>query len=197
LLSLVVLVVGPSLIFTDIIVTNLLNIKWQPLIGMLPPFFLCTILWMTMSLADQLLIVTSKLKRYLTIGFFKAVTGLTAILIGSLWGAKAIAYSFLIYHVVLFVPFCYSIFYAIHTERGMANVMLRNTCVIVASAVIAVIIPFVLLKTGVVSELYALIIFALNYLLLHKFVWSTLKYYSDFSVFVKGLIAKKVSVVQS
>ena len=195
LVTLVTLIVGPALICTELIVNKFLSAKWQPLIGMLPPFLICTIIWMTMSLADQLLIVTSKLNRYLLLGLLKAVTGSLAIIISSFWGAKAIAYGFLLYHVVLFVPFCYSIFSGIDIGNIRAKAMFRDTCIIVVSSIITVLTPCVLFYWHFISIALALIIFMLNYIILHILIWPCIKEYQPFKVFFKNLIVLKVSHV--
>jgi hypothetical protein len=139
-------------------------------------------------LADQLLIVTNKLKRYLWLGLLKATTGSLTIIIASFWGAKAIAYGFLLYHVVLFVPFCYSIFSGIDVGNERAKAMFRDTCIIIASSVTTVVVPFILLYLDWIGLLLALVIFFIGYAILHLFVWPRIKYYQPFTVFFKSLI---------
>ncbi len=188
LLSLVMLVIGPALILTEVLVENFLNASWQPLIGMLPPFFLCTLLWMTMSLADQLLIATNNLKRYLFLGVSKSVIGSLAIIISSFWGAQAIAYSFLIYHIVLFIPFCYSIFSGIGINTANTKGMVANICIITATGFFAVLIPFVLVDYEFVGVTLALVIFLANSLILHLFVWPQISHYRGFKIFFSSLV---------
>jgi O-antigen/teichoic acid export membrane protein len=195
LVTLITLIIGPALLFNEKLVNKFLSAKWQPLIGMLPPFLVCTIFWMTMSLADQLLISTSKLKRYLFLGFLKAVTGSCAIIVASSWGPKAIAYSFLIYHVLLFVPFCSSIFSGIDVGNAKANAMLRDTCIIVISALLTVLIPFLLFYWNFIGIDFALIIFILSYIILHTSIWPRIIHYQSFKLFFKSLISFKVSNV--
>ena len=193
LASVVLVIVGPALIFTELLVENLLNSKWRPLIGMLPPFFLCTLLWMTMSLADQLLIASNNLKRYLLLGVVKSVVGSVAIVISSFWGAQAMAYSFLIYHLVLFVPFCYYVFTGINVGEAKVKAMIKDTCIITGTASVAILIPFILLQQNLIGISLATVIFLANYIVLHAFVWSQIAHYAPFKVFFWNLVAFRIT----
>jgi O-antigen/teichoic acid export membrane protein len=194
MVSLILLIIGPGLIYTEWVVNTFFDPKWQLLIKMLPPFFLCTLFWITMALADQLLIVTNNLKRYVFLGLLKGITGSLAIIIASFWGAKAIAYSFLIYHVVLFIPFCYSIFSAIGMGITEAKNMMRTTCTIVIPAMLCVLIPFILRVYNLVSSELALTIFVSIYIVLHLFFWPKVERYRSFKLFFFSLITRKVGI---
>lgn len=196
LLSLLTLIVGPALVCLEWIITTLLSSEWQSLIKMLPPFLICTFFWMTMSLADQLLITPDNLKKYLFLGLVKAITGTAAVVIASFWGAEAIAWAFLIYHVVLFIPFCYVIFSRMNNgDQSVTKKLLINTCVIVATATLTAVLPFMLRYYHVINMITALIGFLILFIILQFAVWPRIKHFESFKLFFKGLISfKKIAV---
>ena len=195
LLSLLLLVVGPALICAPWLVDKFLSSRWQPLSFLLPPFLLCSFFWMSMSLADQLLVSTTKLRRYLLLGVAKAITGSLAIIIASFWGAAAIAWAFLIYHLVLFIPFCYSVFSAIHRENSKVHVMMAEVAVLVFSAALCAGIPYLLSHYNVITVQFAVAIFILLYILLHIVIWRKIAYYQSFRLFFRSLVRFKLAKV--
>ena len=187
LLSMLLLVVGPGLICTKWIVSTFLSSRWQQLSDILPPFLICSFFWMSMSLADQLLISSTKLKRYLFLGVVKALTGSLAIIIATFWGAEAIAWSFFFYHLILFIPFCYSIFSALDNSGIKASSMLADICILVFSAALCVGLPYVLSYLNIITFQVALGIFIILFIVLHTLVWPKVRYYLTFRLFLKNL----------
>lgn len=197
LLSLLLLVVGPFLICAEWIVATFLSSRWQLLTVILPPFLLCTFFWMSMSMADQLLLATSKLRRYLIIGAVKTGSGTLAIIIASFWGAEAIAWSFLIYHLLLYIPFCYAIFTGIDRELSKAREMMMDLCIIVFSAALITVIPFLLSHYGIIDFKVSLLFFVVLYVILLFGVWPKIHNYGSFKLFFKRLVALRPEKKQS
>lgn len=195
LLSLLTIIIGPALICLEWIITTLLSSEWQSLIKMLPPFLISTFFWMTMSLADQLLITPDNLKKYLFLGLVKAVTGTTAIVIASFWGAEAIAWAFLIYHLVLFIPFCLVIFSRMSSgDYLLTKKRLVNACVIALTATVTAVLPFVFRYYHILNMITSLIVFIVFYFMLQFVVWPRIRHYQSFKLFFKSLISFKIAV---
>jgi hypothetical protein len=116
-----------------------------------------------------------------------------AIVISSFWGAQAMAYSFLIYHIVLFVPFCYYVFTGINVGEAKVKAMIKDTCIITGTASVAILIPFILLQQNLVGISLAAVIFLANYIVLHLFVWSQIAHYAPFKVFFWNLVAFRIT----
>lgn len=190
ILSALILIAGPVLIYLDWAVTTVFDQSWQPLILLLPPFLLSSIIWMTMSIADELLVASFETKRYLILGIIKAVVGALAIIIASFWGIEAIAWSFLLYHVVLFVPFCSGIFYGIGLENEQAKRYLLNLIGLVLSALLVVVVPFLLLKFQMVSPHLSLVAFLAGCAVLYFKIWPGMIGFQAFKSFVAALLSK-------
>lgn len=195
IVSALILIAGPVLLYLDWAVSSLLSQDWQPLIVLLPPFLLSSFIWMSMSMADELLVATFRTKRYLILGIIKAIIGAAAIIIASFWGIKAIAWSFFVYHAILFIPFCGSIFYGIGLEKFKAKSFLLHLIGIVASALILVLLPYLLLQYQVLNRHLGLACFAVGGLFVFYKVWPNLKGYDDFRAFMKALISNSNLVI--
>lgn len=185
-----ILIGGPVIIYLEWAVGTLLDQGWGPLVVLLPPFLLSSFIWMSMSIADELLVATFKTKRYLILGIIKAVIGGTAIIIASFWGIEAIAWSFFIYHLLLFIPFCGGIFFGIGLPNTNARRYLLHLIAIVGSAITVVLIPFLLLRFQLVSNHQALLCFLVVAALVYSGIWPKLKGFTEFKIFFKALISK-------
>lgn len=190
MMSLLVLITGPVLVYLDWGINMLFDEDWQPLIALLPPFVLSSFIWMSMSIADVLLLAAFNTKRYLALGIAKSVIGLLAIIAASFWGVEAIAWSFFIYHLVLFVPFCRGIFYQIGLDAVRARTLLINSILVVFSAITLVLGCFLLRYFQLLGEGLSMVCFLGGYLFLHLGVWSKMEGYQDFVLLFKALISR-------
>jgi PST family polysaccharide transporter len=186
LLTILSLIIGPLLITMNFLIDKFLSAGWSNMKSILPPFLISSFIWMVMSLADQLLIVSSKLRKYLILGSLKAGIGFSAIIIASIWQIDAIAWSFLIYHIILFVPYCYYILLDLGFAKNVAKNRVAGLTIIVFSACIVVTLPWVLIYYGVLSWPICAIIFLLGMVGLHFAVWPRFQGYKSFLVFLSG-----------
>ena len=193
LLTLLLLVAGPGMICAEWLINNFLNNRWHQLSLMLPPILLCSFFWMTRSLADQLLIATTKLKRYLFLGVSMSIIGSVSIVIASFWGAQAIAWSFLIYNLLFFIPFCFSVFSGIELEAGKAKAMIIDVTILVFSAGLVTFVPYILSHYHYISIKLALLLFVCMFFILHFVIWPNIMHYQSFKSFFKGLIKLRVA----
>jgi O-antigen/teichoic acid export membrane protein len=187
LISMLLLLVGPLLIYLNRVIPAFFGESWNGLTSMLPPFFLCSFIWITMSFADQLLIVAPNLKRYLILGGSKAIFGCIAILISSIGGAVAISWSYLFYHVLVFIPFCYSIFRGINLTNSDVKSSMSKLIVAVTSAVFTVLIPWALIQVHIITDNTALILFIALVVTNYKILWSRLPGFEPFKYYLKVL----------
>ncbi len=190
LVSVLVLIIGPFLIYYDWAILTFLDADWEPLIGLMPPFFLSAIIWMTLSLTDQLLVSNFNTKRFLYLGVFKAVVGLIAIFLASFWGVKAIAWSFFIYHLIVYLPMCSGTFNGIGLEKQKARAFLINLLLLVISAMALVTVPYLLRLYGFLGRNFSLAFFLVSCALVYFKIWPQLFGFAEFKLFMRALFSK-------
>jgi len=198
MVTILLLIVGPALIYTDLIVNRVFGEQWGQLKTILPPFLLSSFIWITMSFADQLLLVSSHMKRYLSLGIGKNMLGSASIMVASFWGPGAIAWSYFVYQALLFIPFCYYSFKPLHAETGKVVRMLKDISMVIVTALLAVSIPWLLCFFNFVNSEIALLIFLALVVILFTSVWRNINDSEPLaflaSLFVNGQ-SKKLNIV--
>jgi polysaccharide transporter, PST family len=198
MVTILLLIVGPALIYTDLMVNRVFGEQWGQLKTILPPFLLSSFIWITMSFADQLLLVSSNMKRYLSLGIGKNMLGSASIIAASFWGPGAIAWSYFVYQALLFVPFCYYSFKPLHTDTDKVVRMLKDTSMVIVTALLAVSIPWLLCYFNWVNSGIALLIFLVLVVILFTSVWRNIND-SEPLAFLRSLFitaqSKKLTIV--
>jgi O-antigen/teichoic acid export membrane protein len=192
IIAILLIIVGPFLIYADVMIDKIFGSQWKQLNIMLPPFLLTSFLWITMSFADQFLIVNTNMKKYLVLGIAKSVIGSASIIVASFWGVKAIAWSYLIYHAIFFIPFCYYSFLSLGAQNNLIYRMLKETTMIVLTAMAAVTIPWLLVYNKILSPQISLLLFILCCYMLYAVIWNQVKFYEPLA-FIKSLFKRDIS----
>jgi O-antigen/teichoic acid export membrane protein len=190
--AMLLLIVGPLLIFTDLLIDSLFNNSWAEMKEMLPPFLLASFIAMSILITYNLLLVKTQVKRYLGFGLAKAILATIAIIIASFIGAKAVAWSYFIYQFVFFIPLCNMVLKGSdHTKKDRYKI-LANMSMIVCSSIITVAVPWILVHYGITNIPVAFCVFAGGLLFLYSFFWPQITNYGTFKDFFRILLSRKV-----
>jgi hypothetical protein len=190
--ALLLVLVGPLLVCLGWLIDHILSDKWADMTLMLPPFLLASFMATTIALADQLLIIKSNLKRYLGFGLTKAIVATLAIVVSSFWGAKAIAWSYIIYHTVLFFPMCSIILRGAGFNASEANAILKSISLIVFSSTTIVAIPWLMVTYANFSIPMALGCYLVGAVFLFAIVWPLLGSFKTFKNFSRILLSRRI-----
>lgn len=187
LFTILIIIIGPVLILIDNLIPRIFGTEWAEMSSVLPPFLIASFIWMAMSLIDQLLVIRARLNSYVILGSLKATIGLAAILIASFWQIEAIAWSFLIYHVIIFVPFCKFIIKDIGFTKNEARKNTIQLIFITISSCIVVTVPWILHHYEISSLFISILVLIVSSLLLFFFVWPLLDGFKQYKTFISTL----------
>ncbi|HEX4371851.1 MAG TPA: oligosaccharide flippase family protein, partial [Puia sp.] len=191
LLTLLLPVVAIILIYGNVIINKIFGAQWSGLINMLPPFLLSSFLWVTMSFADQLLIVSQKLKKYLVLGFIKSGGGIISIIVASFWGPVILAWSYFIFHLLFFIPYCYSCFSAFAKDKKVFKTILTDTSIVTGTALLIVVLPWLLCVNEIIDPQMATLFFVFLFFTFYTILWK--KIIRTRSVFFLKFLIRKHS----
>jgi O-antigen/teichoic acid export membrane protein len=194
IVAILLVIVGPLLIYADVIVDKLFGSQWKQLNMMLPPFLLTSFLWIPMSLADQLLIVNTRMKKYLVLGIGKNIVGSASIIVASFWGVKAIAWSYFIYHALFFVPFCYYSFTSLNDRTNLVSQMLKETILVVTTAIIAVVVPWLLTYQKILNPQISMLLFVFFCWIIYHLIWKQVNFFEPV-VFIKSVFKRRKPLI--
>jgi PST family polysaccharide transporter len=186
IVAILLIMVGPFLIYADTLIDKIFGNQWKQLNIMLPPFLLASFLWIPMSFADQLLIVNADMKKYLVLGIGKNLVGSASIIVASFWGVEAIAWSYLFYHTIFFIPFCYYSFKSMNGKTSLVNQMMKETVIVVGTAMMAVAIPWLLVYFKILNPQISMLLFIGFCGILYNIIWKQIKFFEPL-VFIKTL----------
>ncbi len=186
LISILLILIGPVLICHKWLINQILGPKWEGMSGLIFPFLLCSFIWMPMAIIDQLLLVASNTRRYLTLGAIKSIAGIVAVIIGSYWGAEGIAWSYFMYHIVIFFPFCYAAVQGAENDRETVRKIMFSLVSVVFSAIFITVTSWLLVYFNLIPFPLAIVAFLFMGFLLHNFAWSKFNHYKSFQAFCRA-----------
>lgn len=187
LFTILIIVIGPVLILLDILIPKIFGAQWSEMSSVLPPFLITSFLWMAMSLIDQLLVIKARLNNYVILGSLKAIIGLASIIVASFWKIEAIAWSFLIYHIIIFVPFCKFIIKDIGFKRVEVRSYTIHLVLITLSTCLVIITPWFLIHYHITSLFISALILLAGSLLLFFFVWPNFNGFRQYKTFISTI----------
>jgi hypothetical protein len=147
-----------------------------------------------MSLADQLLIVNTRMKKYLVLGIGKNIVGSASIIVASFWGVKAIAWSYFIYHALFFVPFCYYSFTSLNDRTNLVSQMLKETILVVTTAIIAVVVPWLLTYQKILNPQISMLLFVFFCWIIYHLIWKQVNFFEPV-VFIKSVFKRRKPLI--